>query len=44
VRVKLHQRASGSGRLVLDFKDAAARDGLIGAITAALKAGDSPAD
>jgi ParB family transcriptional regulator, chromosome partitioning protein len=38
VRVKLHQRASGSGRLVLDFKDAAARDGLIDAITAALQA------
>jgi ParB family chromosome partitioning protein len=37
VRVKLHQRSSGSGRLVLDFKDAAARDGLLGAITAVLK-------
>jgi ParB family transcriptional regulator, chromosome partitioning protein len=37
VRVKLHQRAGGSGRLVLDFKDAAARDGLLGAITAVLK-------
>jgi ParB family transcriptional regulator, chromosome partitioning protein len=36
VRVKLHQRASGSGRLVLDFKDAAARDGLLEAITAVL--------
>jgi ParB family transcriptional regulator, chromosome partitioning protein len=37
VRVKLHQRAGGSGRLVLDFKDAAARDGLLEAITAVLK-------
>jgi ParB family transcriptional regulator, chromosome partitioning protein len=39
VRVKLHQRAGGSGRLVLDFKDAAARDGLLEAITAVLKHG-----
>jgi ParB family transcriptional regulator, chromosome partitioning protein len=37
VRVKLHQRAGGSGRLILDFKDATARDGLLGAITAALE-------
>jgi ParB family transcriptional regulator, chromosome partitioning protein len=37
VRVQLHQRPSGAGKLILNFKDSTSRDELLGAITAALK-------
>jgi ParB family transcriptional regulator, chromosome partitioning protein len=39
VRVRLHQRPSGAGKMIVEFKDESARDELLKAITAALKQG-----
>jgi hypothetical protein len=35
----LHQRPSGAGKMIVEFKDESARDELLQAITAALKQG-----
>jgi ParB family transcriptional regulator, chromosome partitioning protein len=37
VRVRLHQRPSGAGKMIVEFKDESARDELLQAITGALK-------
>jgi len=39
VRVQLHQRSSGAGKLVVEFKDSAVRDAVVEAIKTASSVG-----
>jgi hypothetical protein len=37
VHVQLHQKATGAGKLVVEFADARSRDAIVGAIRAAIR-------